>query len=1021
MVKHFAAWMVAGYLAVGVAAAQGTGATLAGTVLDATKAAMPGVTVTVRQVETGARRVLVSDGQGRFQAPSLESGTYEVSAELSGFQTAVRDGLQLSVGQHVTVTLTMQVGQVGERIVVTGDAPMVETRRGGLASLVDERQIRDLPLNGRDFSQLTLLQPGIVASASTDRTLDRGMGTQISVAGARPNQISYVLDGADVNFQGNQSPGSAAGGLLGVDTVREFQVLVNNYSAEYGRSSGGIVTAITRSGTNSFRGSAFEFFRNDALTARNYFAAAGQPKPTLDRNQFGGLVGGPLRKDKIFFFTSYEGLRQDRGLSLVSRVPSRATRARTDISPAIRPYLLMYPEPNGAETGASGLYSTTVTEPTQEDFFVIKIDSPLTNSDTLSLRYSFDDASVVSPQTLPLFANNAHTQAQFFTSEYKRIISATTLNVLRVSWNRPYEETVNVDQVQVSPGMYFIPGTQFGVISVSGLTNLGADTGTPTQVNYKNLQVSNSVTWARGRHTVKAGVSWTRWFNDQDSAFTRGGNYNFSSIDDFVRNVANTFEGTVPGSTTDRQWRQNLFGVFAQDDLALSNRLTLNLGVRYEFITVPTETGGRVAHMVNLSDSAPTPGDPLFKNPSLGNIAPRVGFAWDVFGDGKTSVRGGAGAFYEPILGNIYRAYGNRTPPYFQQANIRRPTFPDPFTGVVGVRNRLDLVQFDLQNPLRLQYNATLQRELWPGTVITAGYLGSRGYHQMRNIEANQAVPQILADGQYFFPAGQTRPNSNFESIRLRTSDGNSWYHGMIAGLAKRFSRGLQLQASYTLGRSTDEGSQSVGGGDFSNSFQPRYGFDRDDNFGPSDFDVRHNFVFSYSYLVPAPASWTPAIRAVAGGWQVSGLVSLRSGTPFSPVLGFDRARALPRSGGAGQRPNWAAGATATSAILGGPQRYFDPTAFTLPEAGYFGDVGRNALTSPGYATWDAALFKNVAAGPRYKVQIRIEAFNILNRVNFGLPEATVFNSAGRVENAGEISTTVGTPRIIQLGIKVEF
>ncbi len=301
MVKQFAAWMVAGYLAVGVAAAQGTGATLAGTVLDATKAAMPGVTVTVRQVETGARRVLVSDGQGRFQAPSLESGTYEVSAELSGFQTAVRDGLQLSVGQHVTVSLTMQVGQVGERIVVTGDAPMVETRRGGLASLVDERQIRDLPLNGRDFSQLTLLQPGIVASVSTDRTLDRGMGTQISVAGARPNQISYVLDGADVNFQGNQSPGSAAGGLLGVDTVREFQVLVNNYSAEYGRSSGGIVTAITRSGTNAFQGSAFEFFRNDALTARNYFAAAGQPKPTLDRNQFGGLVGGPLRKDKIFF------------------------------------------------------------------------------------------------------------------------------------------------------------------------------------------------------------------------------------------------------------------------------------------------------------------------------------------------------------------------------------------------------------------------------------------------------------------------------------------------------------------------------------------------------------------------------------------------------------------------------------------------------------------------------------------------------------------------------------------------
>ena len=1013
-----AVWLVAAPYGAG---AQGTGATIAGTIVDSTKGALPGATVTIRQIETGAKRTTVTDGQGRFQAPSLEPGTFEVVVELSGFQTSVRDGLRLSVGQHVVVNLVMQVGQIGERIVVSGSAPLVETTRSGLTALVDERQIRDLPLNGRDFSQLTLLQPGIVASASTDRSLDRGMGTQISVAGARPNQISYVLDGADVNFQGNQSPGSAAGGLLGVDTVREFQVLVNNYSAEYGRSAGGIVTAVTRSGTNAFHGAGFGFLRNQALGARNYFAAADAPKPALERTQFGGHLGGPLRKDKLFFFASYEGLRQDRGLSLVARVPSRATRARTDISPAIRPYLMLFPEPNGLETGTSGLYSTTFTEPTKEDYFVIKVDNTLTARDSIALRYSFDDASVVSPLTIPLFANNQHTRSHFFTGEFKRIISSSTLNVFRVSWNRPYEETVNVDQVPINPGLFFIPGTQFGTITVSGLTAIGTDTGTPTFVDYKSLQLMDSLTWVRGRHTVKAGASWTRWFNDQNSSFTRGGTYNYSSIDNFVRNITNTFEGSVPGSSTDRQWRQNLIGVFVQDDISLTDRLTLNLGARYEFITVPTEVGGRVAHMVSVSDAAPTTGDPLFKNPSLGNFAPRAGFAWDVSGDGKTSVRGGGGAFFEPILGNIYRAYGNRTPPYFQQANIRTPTFPDPFTGVVGVRNRLDLVQFDLENPLRLQYNATFQRELLPDTVVTAGYLGSRGYHQIRNIEANQAVPQILADGQYFFPAGQARPNPNFESIRLRTTDGNSWYHGLIVGLNKRFSHGLQMQASYTLGRSTDEGSQAVGGADFANSFQPRYGYDRNDNFGVSDFDVRHNFVFSYSYLVPTPASWKAAASALAGGWQVSGVVSLRSGTPFSPVLGFDRARALPRSGGAGQRPNWATGATSSSAILGGPTQYFDANAFSLPDAGYFGNVGRNALTGPDYASWDAALFKNVPLGGRYRVQIRIEAFNVLNRVNFGLPEATVFNAAGRVENAGEITTIVGTPRLIQLGIKVEF
>ena len=351
----------------GVAHAQGTGATLAGVVVDGTKAALPGATVTIRHTETGTRRVLVTDDQGRFQAPALDPGTYELTTELAGFQTVVRDGLVLTIGQHAVLTVTMPVGQIGEKITVTAAAPLVETTRGGLSAVVEERQIRDLPLNGRDFSQLTLLQPGIITSSTTDRSLDRGMGTQVSIAGARPNQISYVLDGADVNFQGNQSPGSAAGGLLGVDTVREFQVLVNNYSAEYGRSAGGIVSAVTRSGTNAFHGSAFEFLRNESLGARNYFAPADAPKPPLERNQFGGQLGGPIRRDKTFFFAGYEGLRQDRGLSLVARVPSRATRSRTDIDPAVRPYLLMYPEPNGPETGASGIYNATVTEPTREN------------------------------------------------------------------------------------------------------------------------------------------------------------------------------------------------------------------------------------------------------------------------------------------------------------------------------------------------------------------------------------------------------------------------------------------------------------------------------------------------------------------------------------------------------------------------------------------------------------------------------------------------------------------------------
>jgi hypothetical protein len=1007
------------------ALAQATTGAILGIVLDGTGAALPGATVTVRRVETDATRALSTDGQGRYRADALEPGTYDVSVELSGFQPTRHEKIALSVGQSAVINVTLQVGSVQEAVTVIETAPLVATTTSSVTSVVDERQIRDLPLNGRDFSQLTLLQPGVLATPTTARAVDRGMGTQVTVAGARPNQISYLLDGADVNSQGNQSPGSAAGGLLGVEAVREFQILVNNYSAEYGRSAGGIVSAVTRSGTNALHGAGFEFHRNDALDAKTFFDPPDEPKPPFTRNQFGGYAGGPIKRDRTFFFGSYEGLRQDLTETSVQRVPSRATRARTDIHPAIQPYMALYPLPNGPETGESGQYINSLTEPTQEDYFVIKVDHTLSDNDSISGRYVHDNASVTVPSGLGLWSNRTHTRSQFFTAEHKRIFSSRLLNVLRVAWNRPYEETLSLMNIADNPALYFIPGTRMGGISVSGLTGLGPDSETPSFFDYKSVQLIDSLTFSTGAHTLKAGVNWTYWLNDQDASFTYGGSYAFNSIDDFVLNRPNTFEGTVPGSTTDRKWRQSLIGLFVQDDVAVSNRLTLNVGLRYEFITEPKEKDDRVAHMVTVMDAAPTVGYPLFENPSLKNFAPRVGAAWDVFGDGRTSIRGGGGLFYEPLLGNYYRTYGNRTPPFMEQANISRPPFPNPFGGTLVPLNRLDLFEFEAENPLRLQYNVTFQREVLPQTVVTAGYIGSRGFNQVRNVEANHSVPTILPDGRYFFPTSPTggnppRRNPNFESIRLRTTDGNSWYNGLALGVSKRFSKGLQLQGSYTYGKSTDEGSQAIGSADFSNSSQPRYAYDRHDNYGRSDFDIRHNFVMNYSYELPFGQGLTGLANALASGWQVSGIITLRSGVPFTPVLGFDRARARPRSGGAGQRPNWAPGVDQGEVILGGTTRYFDPNAFTLPDAGFFGDVERNTLEGPGYATWDLAVFKNVRLA-NYRLQFRLEAFNVLNRSNFGLPAATVFNATGRLENAGEITSIVGTARQMQLGLKVEF
>lgn len=1003
------------------ASAQVTTATLVGVVSDPTDAALPGATVIIKDVETDAQRVIVTDSAGRYQAAGLTSGVYDVTVELSGFQSIRRTGLRLSLGQTLTLNLRLPLKQQTEVVTVSGEAPLIDTTRSSLTALVDETQIRELPLNGRDFSQLTLLQPGVIASPTTARQVDRGMGTQVSIAGARPNQISYQLDGTDVNFQGNGSPGSAAGGLLGVETVREFQVLVNNYSAEYGRSTGGIVTAITRSGTNTPRGAVFGFLRDDALDARNHFDPSDAEIPPLSRRQAGGFAGGPIFKDRTFYFGSYEGLRQDRGRTSIARVPSRATRARTDIAPQVLPFLRVYPEPNGAENAQSGLYSVEIVEPTREHYAIGKIDHTMTANQSMSLRYSWDRANVTVPQELPLFSVQTNTKAQFLVGEHKWIITSRLLNTVKVAWNRAYEATVNVDNVPIDESLFYIPGTQFGALNVSGLSTLGSDTNTPTFIDLKSLQLVDGLTWSHGSHMYKAGVNWTRWFNDQNSSFVRGGNYTFTSIDNFVRGSANAFEGQAPGSSTDRQWRQNLIGLFVQDDWSVARRATLNLGVRYEFITVPKEKQGRVARMPDLYAASTSVGDPLFENPSLRNVAPRMGFAWDMTGDGRNALHGGAGLFFEPILGNVYRAYGNRTPPFYSTINPRNPPFPNPTAAGAGTPAlRLDLFEFRPDNPYRVQYNVTYQRQLPAQTTVMVGFVGARGFHQIRNIEWNQAVPEIQGDGRYFFAAGQNRRNPNFASIRLRTTDGRSWYKGLIVGASRRFKDGLALQASYTLGKSEDFGSQAVGSGDFENSFQPAYGLDPAGNKGLSDFDIRHNFVFNYSWELPFGKSLTGVPRAFLSGWQVSGIVTMRSGVPFSPVLGFDRARALPRSGGAGQRPELAPGAS-SNPVLGGPAQYFDPNAFVLPEAGYLSTLPRNTIIGPGFATWDGSVFRNVAMGAHRRLQVRMEVFNLLNRANFGLPVATVFNAAGRVANAGEITTTVGTARQIQFGVKFEF
>ena len=1018
---RIAVWLAAlGTTIAAPAMAQTTTGSIAGIVTDNTKAALPGATVTIRQVETAQSRVIVTDGSGRYRAPALEPGHYNITVELSGFRTAEFSNISLSVGEHAAVDVQLELGGVTERVVVNADAAVVKTKESSIAGLVDQQQIRELPLNGRDFSQLTLLQLGVTASPSTPQAVDRGMGTQVSVAGARPNQISFQVDGADVNTQGNGSPGSAAGGMLGVDTVREFQVLVNNYSAEYGRSSGGIVVAVTRSGTNELSGSAFEFGRDSKFDSRTYFDDPTKPIPPLERNQFGGTLGGPIVRDNTFFFGSYEGLRQTQGLTTIANVPNEATRARADLSAATRPYLLLYPQANGPQSGATAQYIQQVVNPTRENLAVGKLDQNFSAAHSLSLKYAFDKAQVDQPQPIPYWTADTRTKSQNVVGEYKWVLSATLLNDVKVAWNQAFERTASLENRDFAANLLFIPGTRFGTINVTGLNPIGPDTGSPTFVDLKSLQIMDNLTWTRGSHSIKAGVSDTHYMNDQDSSFNFGGVYTFTSVENFVLNRTNTFEAQAPGSSTPRRWRQDLIGLYAQDDWSAARNVTVNLGVRYEFITEPHEVDGKSSALPDLQSSNFVTGGDIFKNPSFRNIAPRTGFAWNITGDGRNVVHGGAGLFFEPILSNIYRAYGNRTPPFYNAINPSNPPFPNPPTSGSSSLLRLDLVDYHLKNPYRVQYNVSFQRELWGRTTATVGYIGARGHHQIRNIEYNQAVPITDASGNLFFPSGGTRRNPAFASMRLRTTDGQSWYNGFVAGANRRFSNGLSVQASYTLGKSMDEGSQAVGSGDFNNSFQPPYGAIPSLNKGLSDFDIRHNFTLNSTWQLPLGGKTTGVTHALAAGWQLSGIFTAHSGVPITPVLGFDRARALPRSGGAGQWPDLVAGCS-SNPVLGDPNGWFDVGCFALPAAGTIGNLGRNTVRGPGYATLDAALFKNLPLGGTRRLQLRLESFNITNHVNFGLPSTTVFSSSGLVSTAGQITSIVGTARQFQFGAKITF
>jgi hypothetical protein len=820
--------------------------------------------------------------------------------------------------------------------------------------------------------------------------------------------------------------------------VEEFRVETNAYSAEYGRMAGGQVNVLTKAGTNAVRGSLFEFHRNDALDAKNYFDVGDQPP--FARNQFGGTIGGPVRQDKLFYFIGYEGLRENRGRTITSSVPDENARRgllpdptspgqflNVGVNPQVAPYLNEYPMPNGSNLGdGTALYNFQFDQTLDEDFVQGRVDYNLAPGAQLFARYTLDDADQWLPTDYPQFPRAFVSLNQFFTGEYRQTAGDDLLASLRFGYSRTrVGQTVEAN----TPLPPFVPGRSLiGNIDVGGLQRFGTQSSVDVRFLQQVYSLQADAVWVRGRHLVKAGALAERYLQDMTNPTFSLGTYAFANLRAFMENRATSFIGLTPDATFVRDWPFWLGGVYLQDDFRVHPRVSLTAGLRWEFMTLPVDTGGRDSALVDLTDRTATTGQ-LYEGADYDNLSPRLGVAWDVTGSGRISVRGGWGIYYATNSSqNLIVTVTN--PPQTPRVVYQAPTFPTPpFDRTSGLSIRP--MQWDIRTPSVQVWNVNVQHELPAQLALTVGYAGSRGRDLLRSNDVNTAAPTTGADGLPFFPAGTPRQNSAWTTIELKSSDGDSWYRALILDLRRRWASGLSFQSSYTWAHSEDTTQASTFFSDATNGttsafpeFIPGY------NRGPSDFNIGHNWVLNATWDLPWGRSLTGVTGALLGGWRAAGIATLRSGYPLTVFVQNNRSRSQwqPSLGpGLGRdRPSYAAGFDADRAVSGDPVQWFNPQAFVLQPAGTFGNTGRGDFTGPNLRTFDLAFSKDSRLGASdARLEVRIEVFNLFNRANFGVPNLTAF--AGAADNEpvlgsfGRIRSTVTSARQMQLGVRLRF
>jgi hypothetical protein len=1041
-------------------------ANLSGTVTDPSGAVLSGANVTARNVDTGFSRSTVTDQGGRYQLVALPVGRYEVRATKDGFAEGIRSGIVLAVAQDARADLSLRLGPVSEELKVTGDAALVSVTTQDISGLVTERQVKDLPLNGRSYDLLMTLNPAVV-NFTSQKTGGVGVsnsttGNNFAVSGNRPQQNLFLLNGVEYTgaAENNMQPGGTSQQLLGVDAVREFNVLRDSYGAEYGKRPGGQVIIVTQSGTNQLHGSAYEFLRNNALDAPNSFDQGSAPP--FQRNQFGAALGGPIRKDKTFVFGNYEGLRQHLHQTSAAFVPDAASRASA--APSIQPLLNLWPvAPAGAPdfNGIAQVFSSPL-QTIREDFGTARVDQIFSLHDSLSAVYTIDDGEDVTATTLNPYSTDVMSlREQVVSLEETHAFSSSTLNVARVGFSRAGyfftgEPTPGTPAATV-PG--FLLGHQVGAVVVGGsaASNPSAQIGLAGSNNGSNLRVARNLftfedraTLTRGRHQLSFGAWFQPFQSNETLALSQYGQATFSSLQTFLLGTTSSF--LYDPQPTAMNWRSLLGALYVQDVVRLSPTLTVSLGLRDEFTTGWNEAHGRAATYTfsnGVISSQPRVADSAFTSNNAKFLPqPRIGLAWSP-PSSKTVFRAGFGMYNE-----LQDALGYRTDqnapfnPTYSVAALPVAQLPLDPAGPLPTKALLvpGGVQPGLKTPTLISWSFRVQHELSSNTALTLGYVGSHGYHEIVGVDANQPFPTIcpaapcpatypstfpgalanapIPAGTFYIPAGTPNANSALANTWTWYSVGNSNYNALQVDLNHRFSHGLSLRGVYTWSKALDDG-DSVNGttagnapGLVSNPFNLKA------DYGLATYDVRHTAVISGIYDLPFGrgraigkdlSGWK---NALAGGWSATSIVTMQSGFPFTPQLSYN-----PSNNGDTRNPvrPFVNPAFTGPVILGRANQWFNPNAFLAPPAnsGFYGDLGRDTLIGPGLATWDFSALKGTAIGERMNVQFRAEIFNLLNRANFSTPNLIVFTPAGVSGTAGAISSTATTARQVQFGLKL--